>query len=662
MRERWYVAVEAVAFALHLTARTRDRARLVHVDGVEITIEPDTARARRDGRTEITLAAAPFTSGGRLYIAVDDVVTVFGAYAEMRGGSLNLWPLQRNADVPSHDVALSGADVVRRHAAHAPGAVVVEPPALRRKYVTGSLHAGLRQRGAYAARLASLQLNAPNWRATADAAGGSGGDSFTGVARFGDARRGIEIGQIPGPLDGEVFGTPRAGGVSVYEPWGRITEARTDDGTTLLGATLERGDAALRGVLLTGAQRDLLLGAARHSTQGSTGVSQEVWIGSHGAAFAVTRRWDGRIFGEIGHSAGSPGLPVATIAHGTHVQLGARISPAWSIVGGETLSRSGTVRYAASTLTAGRVSFGMQTSNHALGFSAASATATSNWALRWNSTGGERSLAGDATFTPRGGAPCEMHLSALSPNRSIDATAECVRRVGQAQLLLGAAYDDDGVTRWIRPAVGLRVALGTALALDIVDRPGRHGRGLQVTLAQAVRFALPARLQRALVDIDGAPPEGADLYIDGRCARRSQRGRLQLALTPGPHRLLVRTPDGTLGSLEAIVDEHRRHAVLALVPLVAVHGGLRYEDGGVGSAPNLGGVTVRLAPGDVTAVTEEDGTFRFPALPLAPGTTVSIDAADVPAGMVARAAPVDARSGSAEVRLGPRRRIERTTF
>lgn len=165
---------------------------------------------------------------------------------------------------------------------------------------------------------------------------------------------------------------------------------------------------------------------------------------------------------------------------------------------------------------------------------------------------------------------------------------------------------------------------------------------------------------------DGASAgQSLRVLIDGAPFASFQNGETVVRVGPGSHDLFVETADGTLGSLSRSIEvQSATSARVALWPQRTVRGRVRFDVPAAQLPPELtlGGITVIIAPGNLSVDTDADGNFVFARQPFDPEAVIAVDPDTIPRGF-APPAPMALGDGAPlEVLLKSARRVERQIF
>ncbi|MBC5811161.1 MAG: hypothetical protein GIW95_09995 [Candidatus Eremiobacteraeota bacterium] len=162
----------------------------------------------------------------------------------------------------------------------------------------------------------------------------------------------------------------------------------------------------------------------------------------------------------------------------------------------------------------------------------------------------------------------------------------------------------------------------------------------------------------------GARPN-VSVYVDGIRAKPRSATDPRFDVVAGHHTVRIDADDGLSGSPDREIDTAKaREIALPLWPIRTLSGRI-VLDGPPSLFPrdlNLAGVSVILDPAGVPASVDEAGNFAFPAVPVAPGSTLRVDETTLPPGVAAIGPATVTSQGDIVVHLGPARKVESVKF
>ena len=637
------VSLENIAQTLHSGLTKKGTTRFLHLADATYAFSPAQTTVTQDGELVMQTTSPPEERDHMLFVNIDDLQNLLSQPVTASGARIDIESAHAADNVhavPLDHPRVSHYTVRSDSGSGGGGRGTVAHPAPPVIDDTNALvvHAAFSDYSGFRSRDLSFSTNGTRLRGNLDvAAFEHSSPALSGAVSIGTRDRFVQAGSQNNPVGGLVFDSPGGYGISLQRASSAFTTEHDSLGRTLIVARHDREDGAtFYGMMRANGTTTTLLGD-RQSHDGVVKVTREVWLSSGGAAASVSVATQGRLFGEAVVSQSVGNFPLTIGEAPNRLNLGFRASDRVTlragISSGYNLKASPYV---------GINFFGTQGTSGSLQFTGASRNAAISYA------GARGSIAGTLSSSPdgmswglSGSLTAHRRLWEFSAFRSGTSEDDIVRtHTAGPGLILGLERIVSGTTRRIGPIFGITLPVGHTTSFEITQHPISSGRALGFGITQRIAFNPRVGMRTILVQ----NAAGSELYVDDRLVRRLENDSASVAITPGPHRVQARSPDGMRASLPNSVDEKTARVDATLLPVRAIAGRVVQTDvDPAGRKVSLEHIQVELEPGDLIVETEPDGTFVFPATPTAAGARVSIVRDSLPDGLeIGDDAPADA--------------------
>ncbi|MBV8602053.1 MAG: hypothetical protein JO359_10865, partial [Candidatus Eremiobacteraeota bacterium] len=390
--------------------------------------------------------------------------------------------------------------------------------------------------------------------------------------------------------------------------------------------------------------------------------AREFIIGDKGAAVGLSARTKGRTYVESTVTYATKGLPLGPNDAPISIDVGRHLSDNTTVVGGfYATPQQPWGPFAGISTHSRNFSLGITASAHnvSAGFAYQSQRADVSF---YTVPGVERAVGFNGVLYMPG-----SQLEAQSSNSSGTNDASLTLRTIRPGLnfIGGISVPSGGKPG---PVAGVSIPLGHLLAVETTLRPSSSGPyGLHVGLAMGIAARRPpsAPTIPARISIDGAMPlPKMRLFVDGAPASTFAAASATANVERGTHTFAVESVDGALGSQDVALNVQAAgdSVNLTLWPERTVRGRIVVDNSA--SVPTdftLAHIIVVIQPGDISVESAQDGTFFFPRQPIAPVSTIRVDAGSLPREL-RPSDPLPLDGTDVELRLLPGLRIERQSF
>ena len=657
------VPLDAVAKALGWRiVALADGVRLSGDDRTVI-VTAGSRRVREDGESRLLFAEAVASRAGRLYLTPTDVTRLFGVRCERANGAI-VFVSPTQVGSPARIVEIARPPVP--HPSPTPrGTVPRSDDAASRPATAGRIVIALDRVGSTRLLQISSETKGGALQTNLTSSGVNDFGTPNATVVVGSPERNVALGMLADPLAGTIFRGTLYEGIALGCGYRTLFAGRRlVDGTDVAGMTfgdaLHGGSTTVATLWRNGAYDQTIVRRLRRTRHPWGDFSTEVLAGDKGVGIGFAARTRGRTFLEADAAYAGRGLPLGPNDAPVNVDVGRELSSATTAVAGLSTGPHQPVA----------PFFGISTRAHGLlasasvsdrTLTASLAYQTQNASLQAYSVPGPQRSAGMQGTLAFPGAVVDLTATTSAGNRDAALTLRSTRR--GINVIAGVGLPSGGR---IAPIAGLSVPVTPLLVLEGTVRPaGANARAIRLALAMGIPARRKASIPTldALIRIDGGASQRLRLFVDGVPSEMLATPVARVAVTRGPHVFAVETEDGTRGSpdVSARIDAPGDGATLPLLPFRTVRGRVVVSDRVVWSPDaSFAGITISLDPGG-TVETAADGTFVFPKLPLAPGTTIAVDPSSLPRELQAPdRQPLP--DGDVTLVLAPGLRIERQTF
>ena len=663
------VALEPLATKLGIGLKRHGGALYLDVDGSWISVNPDDIVVRDGAAPMMRLGTAPERRAGQTFIDAADVSNLLDVSATRDGNRLAV--ARKKPDNESAQGGFTVREIPTPKPLPKPS-----PAAVTAFHSYDNVPDGKRLLGRAAFDMnsdpygryynAMFDGGTQHLHASVYANGTTvAHPNIGGTLRVGEGEKHVSLGGITDPLYGDLFSGAGSNGVEfentsgVTLAWGNSTVG--DRHTVAVGrrTTSSNMEVALASQYQSSIQP--LFGVQQWRYAGSAYFSQELWLGMHGIGADLHYRTAGRLFGEAKLGFAGAGLPLVLGDDATQIDVGYDFTKSFGLragfAGGHDLNAQpmlqAYVRTHGIELSAQR--FGSQNL-----FTADLASGTV-----WYDFGPQISQASAQLQFERPHGLIET-TDYLSRGANFDVTVDYRLKREAPAFSFGGEIIRSGNLGRIGPVIGFASPITGGLNAEVQFHPLIRGNGLRFAVQQAI-FASNAPRQR-FIDVALLTPTDSPMFvaIDGTRTEALSTGTTRVPIPSGNHYVSVQSGDGSLASPEQrVVDGNPVTLTFPLWPVRTIRGKLSIPKNVLSvlqPAPSLAGITLILQPGNVTAQTDEDGSYAFPSQALSPDTTIAIDRSTLPDGLAAPDPQSISSDGTVDIILQSSKKIEKVIF
>lgn len=667
-----HVGLAALAANLGIPVRHARGALEVRVDGSWLRVAPGDVTVTEDQAPMMRLSTFPVVRGGVLYVNASDIPSLLDVYAIERNGHLQVSKHPAAAADSGFEVKELPTPTPRPTAQpRREQAASAFQSAPEGKHIAGHANFEVNDQANSRYFQGSLDGGTPALHGTIYASGSAGSrTTLGGTVTFGPGAKHTSLGGIPDPLYGQLFISGAANGVELENSAGTILAwgGTPFDGRHVIAASRRTGKVnrivafASRGGAAQG-----LVGLQYSDTTDKAQFDREVWFGTRGLGAGLHYRTSGRLYTEERFGIATSAFPLIAGDAPRQANIGYDFS---STLGAKAGFASG-LGYSARPFVVlyGRLhqmTFGL---SHAAGQSTIAA-GLSTRTLQTDLDYGRSVSGGFLDFTgrmslPHGALEANAYLMSGS-NR--DAWVDYRLKREAPAFSIGLESVASGSDSRIGPVFGYSAPVGMSLAVGLELHPLVRGEGIRFSVHNTL-FALDNRSKAHFVTVaaDSRPQVPVYVLIDGARRQQLNAGSVKIAVPSGSHYVSIQSADALLASPETnVIDGTPDTLTLPLWAVVAVQGTLVLPAGAspafAGPRPPLSGITVTVAPQNFSTQTDANGNFDFPAQALAPGSSISVDASSLPAGLSAPAALKIPAGGRVSITLQSSKKVQKIVF
>lgn len=666
------IALEPLAHKLGMQVRRVKYGMDVAVDDSWVHVAANDITVRQDGAPMMRLSATPVVRHGELYVSARDVGDLLDVAATIRSNQITIENREKHAqaqqlvvrDLPTPTpppIAPTSAPIAYHNSNRAVPA--------NRRYV-GHASFELMDQAQSRYYQGSFDGTSGNLRASLFATGSPGSrPNVGGTVTMGTANRYVALGAFSDPLYGEVFAYGGTNGIDLQNAAGtNIAWGNSQfGGRHIFAVSAKHRDVSEIASLVWMPNYPLqpLLGVTKSTQNGTSEFDRELWVAPHGIAAGLHFRKGGKFYTEERLGFAGPGLPLTPGDAPTQIDAGYDFSSALGARAGFYDARG---QYGQPFV---------QLYGHAGWFDGSISHESTGNVI----TAGYRSTQGsgyitfgrnaDASFVT-GTAQMRIHrglalAEAYGAQNSRDEWAEYQFNATGPGPTLGVESVASGNASRFGPIVGVAMPIAALTSARVEFHPLAHGNGIRFSVQQTLTARMFAPQARYItVGSTGAVPSSVYVLVDGVRTTALTGGATRVAVPDGNHYVSLESDDGEWGSPEArVVDGNPKSVSLPLWTVVQVRGVLHLPSNvnrWLGGKPSVANLTVVIQPGNFIAQTDESGSFNFPAIPLAPGSTISVDGTTLPDGLAPPAAQSVSANAAVTITLRPSKKIETITF
>lgn len=486
-------------------------------------------------------------------------------------------------------------------------------------------------------------------------------DTTFGTLTIGSSSSYLLLGQPQDPLTGAVFlGQATAG--FIYQPvsssFSLFDLSRNQSGR-ILGVIEHVGSLTRILAINQNHLQNSLLGFTTTQITPTETTIKEFWLSPHGVGLGFSHQSQGRLFLETQDAIMLGRLPVASGDLQNHIAIGYHLSPGFTIASGYTRGfdepssayANATLHNKTSSLTffvSKSDTSGFLYTHNDHGY-ASLAYDTSDHQGTWQVDAGLHTNSGD------------LHISGFSSTTS-DLTGTW-QFPGRFAPVLGYESTSDGVSHRQGIIYGIHGDLTQNLGLEVDNHPSTQGRTFRVTVTQRLFFPERQPREDHLIRLFGPSDVQFHLYLDNTDVGTMLAAATHTLTAHAPTQtIVIRTLDNTYSTIPQTVGTAPAIDLTAR-PVKTIRGSIIINDPGhlLPSSLHLDGFELILSNGLATAISNQQGQFIFPSIPIEPTMTVSINPETLPPGVSSLPIKPDV-SGQVVLVLTPSALIQKTIF
>jgi hypothetical protein len=624
------------ARALHLPLRRADNSYILTVGEDHFRISPREVDITEGGALVASAVVVPEIRNGTCFVSLDDLQTLTADAFTADGMHIDVATAEAARTIAKAAVRKS-ASTYNPNAENASAGKVGDTAGSRTPSSVDSVlvQIAVLQQGDYRSRGINIETNGTNIRGGLDLSS-YGGWALTpsGSLSIGPNGHFISVGSAANPLYGMIFNTASMLALEDHLPSDVIGYAHDMFGRSITSFKEIQPDKSYTvGIVRDNGSTLPLLGTSADTSVGNYSWFREAWTTTRGIGLGTQVSTQGRLYAQLAAADVMGQFPLdpgeaqqrANLAYriAQRLQIQAGYQHAYLSGGAAFVNLSGYTAHGigGSISLAGESKSASLSANGSRGYFSAS----------YSTSVGVSSLAmsGSQTFGSR-------QLEVFSVHTSGDNDGDDSVRWKPSQgsgIVLGVERVRSTISR-LGPIIGFVLPVSPTLSLELTEHPTAEGHALRVSASQ--RITLPQRAQSHQVAIifDEPPARRYRVEIDDRNATSSDAGSIRLAVPQGGHRINIVSEDGLFGSPAIPVGDSDREVHASLWPIVPVSGRVVLDSTeGDDRARSLANIEVVIEPGHTVALTNDDGTFAFGALPVAPHARIAIAKESIPANL-----------------------------